>query len=509
MLLAAILSPQNVVIDIVFALAMLGTGFTLAWFLSKRNQRPNPSGLEQARDALAKIQGLATSVALDVGEHSSKMQEASNELHELTANGSDSVDREVLATVANMLEANEKLQQKLASAEERLQQQAQEIEGHVAEAHTDALTDLPNRRAFDSTLDECLDHWQQHQTPYCMFLIDVDHFKKFNDVHGHLAGDAVLRGVGDVLKQSTRSTDLACRYGGEEFAVIMPGTTSDIGQHAAECVRQAIEAATFHFEGKDLNVTVSAGLAEIQPGEDNDSFIRRADEGLYASKEAGRNFAHFNDGQRNVPITCHEEKVATTDAKTISEATSPSQPSQQETAITTETLDRLPDRTVFTSELQRRVAEALRFDVPLSVIAIHVHDFGEITSKYGAAIGHLILDTVAQYLDILLRDMDLLARYDDGEFRIMLPGTQLDEAAAVARRIRDSVSACVIPLKGSQLQLAVSQGIATIKQDDAIETILARGDAALFQAKAGGANSVYLHNGEDCSELENASPTTA
>ena len=118
-------------------------------------------------------------------------------------------------------------------------------------------------------------------------MIDVDHFKKFNDTHGHLAGDEVLRGVARGLGYQLRDTDIVARYGGEEFAIIMAGTT--LGESEIGAVRAAAHIADcrFEFEGRTLNVTVSGGLAQALPGEDEATLIKRADEALYAAKKVG------------------------------------------------------------------------------------------------------------------------------------------------------------------------------------------------------------------------------
>src|SRR6185295_20304286 len=95
---------------------------------------------------------------------------------------------------------------------------------HAADARTDALTRLANRRAFDDELERRFNEWKRLRVPYTLLMADVDHFKKFNDTHGHQAGDEVLKGVAKTLKDTMREMDFVARYGGEEFAAVLPVT---------------------------------------------------------------------------------------------------------------------------------------------------------------------------------------------------------------------------------------------------------------------------------------------
>ena len=153
------------------------------------------------------------------------------------------------------------MQEQLKSAEVKLQEQAHQIEVHAADALTDALTGGANRRAFDSELGRRFAEFKRRGTPFCLLMLDVDHFKKFNDVHGHLAGDEVLRGVARVLRETCRGMDIVARYGGEEFAVIMPSTTIREAQTGVLRICTRIAESQFDFEGKKLKVTV-----ERRPG---------------------------------------------------------------------------------------------------------------------------------------------------------------------------------------------------------------------------------------------------
>jgi diguanylate cyclase (GGDEF)-like protein/PAS domain S-box-containing protein len=159
---------------------------------------------------------------------------------------------------------------------------AEEREALIAEvqslARSDALTGLPNRRALDDQLPREMARALRSGTELCLAIIDIDHFKAYNDTHGHLAGDAVLRGCAAAWEETLREGDTILRFGGEEFLVVLP----DCGPADATEIVERLRAAT--PEGQ----TCSAGLALWRPGESVDDLVARADEALYRAKEAGR-----------------------------------------------------------------------------------------------------------------------------------------------------------------------------------------------------------------------------
>ena len=117
-------------------------------------------------------------------------------------------------------------------------------------------------------------------------LLDVDQFKKFNDTHGHRTGDEALRVVAGVLRGAMRQMDLVTRYGGEEFLVILPSTTIDCATLVAERTRQDIAKTVFRYDGKDMSLTVSIGVAQLAPNEHLSRMLQRVDQAMYASKAA-------------------------------------------------------------------------------------------------------------------------------------------------------------------------------------------------------------------------------
>ena len=167
---------------------------------------------------------------------------------------------------------------------------ARQYEALDHRAHTDALTALPNRSAFEERMAAATGVFDRYGRPFALLVLDVDFFKKFNDTHGHEAGDRVLQHVAQLMKLTVRDVDLPARLGGEEFVVLLPETGLRAAAEVAERVRRAIEARPLMWNGRPLSVTVSAGAAAcpdctITPGE----VLKLADEALYRAKGGGRN----------------------------------------------------------------------------------------------------------------------------------------------------------------------------------------------------------------------------
>ncbi len=162
-------------------------------------------------------------------------------------------------------------------------------------ADKDWLTGLYNRRYLRSALDSEISRSIRHQRSFSLILLDVDHFKIYNDTHGHLAGDEVLRGVAQILQNVGRSDHLCARYGGEEFVVLMPEANHEGALAVAERIRRAVEEHPFEERETQPEgaVTVSLGVATFpEDGVDGDALIGRADAALYLAKEKGRNCVH-------------------------------------------------------------------------------------------------------------------------------------------------------------------------------------------------------------------------
>jgi diguanylate cyclase (GGDEF)-like protein len=177
--------------------------------------------------------------------------------------------------------------QELATANEALLEKNKQLEELSI---TDSLTGLYNRSHLMGMLAGEVARSRRHNRAFTLLIMDIDHFKNFNDTYGHLAGDEALRRTGLLLKESIRSCDYAARYGGEEFILILPETGAEAGVEMAERIRNQIAEREMGSDGNPLKVTVSVGVASFpRDGEDSHSLMKRADAALYEAKRKGRN----------------------------------------------------------------------------------------------------------------------------------------------------------------------------------------------------------------------------
>lgn len=158
-----------------------------------------------------------------------------------------------------------------------------------AQATLDSLTRLPNRRGFDLLAAQALQEARRDMTPLCALLLDLDHFKRLNDTYGHLAGDLVLSGFAHDLQDCLRQSDIVCRWGGEEFIVLLKDTQSSAALVIAEKIRLQTEQQRYYYEGQPLQLTVSIGLTALQSADTLHSLLSRADHAMYRAKQSGRN----------------------------------------------------------------------------------------------------------------------------------------------------------------------------------------------------------------------------
>ena len=155
---------------------------------------------------------------------------------------------------------------------------------------TDDLTGIYNSRHFFNRLKNEIERTNRYAHPLSLLILDLDNFKNYNDRYGHVAGDEILAKTGKILRNSLRKSDSAYRYGGEEFAVILPETKGDEAIYFAERIRQSIEKQAIIIQiDKNLSVTASIGIAQYKAGEQLSAFVKRADENMYIAKKEGKN----------------------------------------------------------------------------------------------------------------------------------------------------------------------------------------------------------------------------
>jgi diguanylate cyclase len=262
---------------------------------------------EEIRDAGAVLNRELTSVSDAIA----KAQKSHAAYGVTLADASASIDRvaepaDLKHVVTGLSTATNRVQEENAVLERRLETSTKEVarlrehlEQVRRDAMTDALTNLSNRKAFDEELLRACEEAEQNRSTVSLAVLDIDHFKRFNDTWGHQTGDQVLRYVASVIGRISKAPRVAARYGGEEFAIIFPNESAAVVEAALNGIRE--EIGTRALRRRSTNdelgaVTISAGLAQRRPGETGSSLLDRADEALYVSKRSGRNLV--TNGER-------------------------------------------------------------------------------------------------------------------------------------------------------------------------------------------------------------------
>lgn len=197
---------------------------------------------------------------------------------------------DVVAETKQLIEISETLKFKLNNANEEMMALRDELSKAKQLASTDGLTGLLNRRAFDHELSELVNN--PTDSEHCLFILDLDHFKKVNDTFGHVMGDKVIRYTAALLKKHAAPHHHAARYGGEEMAVIMPNTSLKEAMKIAALTRESLAQSQLKQKSSNLSIgkiTASIGVSSLKNGDSVESFIERADNALYTAKESGRN----------------------------------------------------------------------------------------------------------------------------------------------------------------------------------------------------------------------------
>ncbi|WP_376958599.1 GGDEF domain-containing protein [Azospirillum sp. A26] len=198
----------------------------------------------------------------------------------------------IAAETKEIVDRQTALQLQLQESSQQLAEMRVSLDSARREALTDGLTGIGNRKAFDLMLEEAMETAVRDEQPLSLLMVDIDHFKSFNDTHGHLVGDHVLKLVARMLTECIKGRDTATRYGGEEFAIILPRTSLENATKLAEQVRAFVGGRQIVNKARNANygtVALSVGVAQYRPGEPSLMLVRRADQALYAAKRGGRN----------------------------------------------------------------------------------------------------------------------------------------------------------------------------------------------------------------------------
>jgi len=208
-----------------------------------------------------------------------------------------SIVKQLIAATTNLKQSGEKISKKLDESKHEIDTLKKSLQQVTTEAQRDFLTGVFNRKTFEKLIDEEMLHANEKKSDLCLMMIDIDHFKQFNDKFGHLLGDEVLKTVARTLTHTLKGRDIVARFGGEEFIVMLPETPVNGAMKVADEVRQSI--ASKELKRKDTGenfgrITVSIGISRFRHDQDTlPLFTKRADDALYQSKHNGRNRVTF------------------------------------------------------------------------------------------------------------------------------------------------------------------------------------------------------------------------
>lgn len=248
---------------------------------------------DQINTTIKSVTGVVRDVKSATTEYSTKLGGVSDKIEGIQDAGElKEILNTVMTDTETMLAQNRRLEEQLDKSSEVMEELQRDLENVRREALTDGLTGLANRKLFDAEIKRVAQEAAEKGGIFSLLMVDIDHFKSFNDNFGHQIGDQVLRLVARTLTDGVKGRDIATRYGGEEFAIILPDTPLHAGVLVGDALRRTVATKDVinRNTGEKLSrITMSVGVAEFNPGEDVQELIERADAALYTAKHNGRN----------------------------------------------------------------------------------------------------------------------------------------------------------------------------------------------------------------------------
>ncbi|MEK7793936.1 MAG: GGDEF domain-containing protein [Candidatus Hydrogenedentota bacterium] len=261
-------------------------GFSRGDLLAKHAREQSRALLRMVFEEILTAGTLAT----EYGDNLTRYAEALGETSDL--GDIQGIVRGLIQDTRHMGESSRKMKDRLDEAKAEAEELKQQLQVAERDANTDALTGLYNRKAIDKRLEELLAAFRENREAFSVIMSDVDHFKKFNDTHGHNVGDHVLKLMGETLTECIKGVDFAARYGGEEFMVILPTTDRAGATAVAEQIRSRTQRKKLRVRdtGEMIGqITMSLGVSQVNAQDTPESLVKRADRALYLAKDSGRN----------------------------------------------------------------------------------------------------------------------------------------------------------------------------------------------------------------------------
>ena len=416
---------------VLFALATALAGLAGGWWLRSRGMEPQEAAVDKeevrrAQELLGCLQKLASGVAVELGEHNTRVEEINVELQ------SDKLHEpaKILNVVTKLVDVNKTMQGRLDQAEDRLREQVRLVESHAAEARTDALTLVGNRRAFETDIARCLADFHRAGQVFSLAMIDLDKFKRLNDTYGHQAGDEVLRGTGRVLRRVLRESDSIARYGGEEFAVIFNRATITEVQRALTRLRKAIAGAPSNFPAESSKSRSASAPPRSWPRKT----WRPSSSGPMPPCTRPRKRAAIavtgTMGRRSYPSSTWKPSPCRSHRPRWSKYAHRllpcgdrrgSRPRDSTVEKLADDLPALLNRTAFCQHVRSRVAEWKRGGATMSLVLVEIDRFESLTQLHGPKFRDLLVTSLARVVFAGVRDMDMVSRYGTSCLAFLLP----------------------------------------------------------------------------------------
>ena len=451
---------------------------------------------------LASLEVLAAELVSDIKGHGQRLQKITGGLE----GSSDQTAEGVASAATKILDATADVQKRIVAAERQIAHQAESVQMQAVLTHTDLLTSLPNRRAFEAELERA--SMQGGRTPLATVLfVDLDAFALVNNEYGHQGGDVILRQAAGIVKQLARGRDLVARFRGDTFALLMNQTTLHDALPLAERVRKALIEAQFSHGTRPLRVSASIGVAQLSADELRGALTDRVGQALEAAKQAGGNVCFRHDGKTCHPVsaafqakTRRESEESLSLAALWRESSEPvgGGPTAEELPLgsnsesSAEPRQLLSGRSLFAGNLSRRLAEWKRGGASVSVAVLRVDQIEEIVGRFGEKGQAFLRQVMGRLMEATTRDMDERCEFEDGLFALILPGTDEANALAVADRLCSQVRQCKVRMGSDLWNLTASIGVTHCSVTPRVMDIILSAEAAMLAAAERGGDAVAV-----------------
>lgn len=523
----------------------IGIGAILAQQFRSNTRATSKLEMEQLRHLIAHLRSIASGMAAGVDMHQGRIEMVSNSLTNMEPDNPASLERAINA----LLTANNLMQEELKDAQIRIAKQAQALEEVTAQARTDALTGVANRLAFNEAVEEAVECFQAEGRTTTLALLDIDFFKKINDTYGHSVGDQVLTAVGTLLNEKLQGRGVVARYGGEEFGVLFAGCPAAWMVRLMEETRKSIGEIVVNTDQGNIRVTCSVGMADFQSEDTPALLLERADEGLYISKQNGRNrgywCSHGNwlpmDTQtlemlwhpldasevialdvrpsskkietepktKRVPVDSsvspdtEKEVVATTqECVDLARRAAGSAQAQEATQLPRrgavdrpQVMQAVMDHEKFTECLRQALSSIPDSGEPVSVLKVRICNRKELFKKYGEDAISMCEDALLQAIRCSLRGVDKVGQTQDGDYEVLMVGPVLEAVCYRAARIQVGMNSANDTLALTEMQI----GMVTTLLNETLEVsdVIARLDEALAFLTDPSVPCIVIHDGSE------------